>query len=111
VEVNEVWEQLGNMVDMVKRVQQYVSQAEEQLKAERIEVSSGDVVKVVVNGQQTVVAIELNAKYLEGANAGLLQDLIVATVNSGLAKSREMHQAAMAKLAGDLNLPNIPGLF
>jgi DNA-binding YbaB/EbfC family protein len=111
VEVKEVWEQLGNMMDMVKRVQQYVGQAEEQLKAERIEVSSGDVVRVVVNGQQTVVAIELNAKYLEAANAGLLQDLIVATVNSALTKSREMHQAAMGKLAGDLNLPNIPGLF
>lgn len=109
--MKEVWEQLGNMMDMVKRVQQYVSQAEEKLKAERIEVSSGDVVKVVVDGQQTVVAIELNAKYLEAGNAGLLQDLMVATINSALAKSRDMHQAAMGKLAGDLNLPNIPGLF
>lgn len=106
-----MWEQLGNMMDMVKKVQQYVSQAEEQLKAEKIEVSSGDVVKVVVNGQQSVIAIELNAKYLEAGNAGLLQDLIVATVNSALGKSRDMHQAAMGKLAGDLNLPNIPGLF
>lgn len=111
MEVNVVWEQLGNVMDMVKKVQQYVGQAEEKLKAERIEVSSGDVVKVVVNGQQEIVAIELNAKYLEAANAGLLQDLLVATANSALAKSREMHQAAMGKLAGDLNLPSIPGLF
>lgn len=106
-----MWEQFGNVMEMVKKVQQNVSQAEEQLKSERIEVSSGDVVKVIVNGQQTVVAIELNGKYLEAANAVLLQDLLVATVNSALAKSREMHQAAMGKLAGDLNLPNIPGLF
>ncbi len=106
-----MWEQFGNVMEMVKKVQQNVSQAEEQLKSERIEVSSGDVVKVIVNGQQTVVAIELNGKYLEAGNAVLLQDLLVATVNSALAKSREMHQAAMGKLAGDLNLPNIPGLF
>ncbi len=106
-----MWEQFGNVMEMVKKVQQNVSQAEEQLKSERIEVSSGDVVKVVVNGQQTVVAIELNGKYLEADNAVLLQDLLVGTVNSALAKSREMHQAAMGKLAGDLNLPNIPGLF
>lgn len=106
-----MWEQFGNVMEMVKKVQQNVSQAEEQLKSERIEVSSGDVVKVIVNGQQTVVAIELNGKYLEADNAVLLQDLLVATVNSALAKSRDMHQAAMGKLAGDLNLPNIPGLF
>ncbi|MDR7865211.1 MAG: YbaB/EbfC family nucleoid-associated protein [Sporomusaceae bacterium] len=106
-----MWEQFGNVMEMVKKVQQNVSQAEEQLKSERIEVSSGDVVKVIVNGQQTVVSIELNGKYLEPGNAVLLQDLLVATVNGALAKSREMHQAAMGKLAGDLNLPNIPGLF
>ncbi|MDT8900986.1 YbaB/EbfC family nucleoid-associated protein [Anaeroselena agilis] len=106
-----VWEQFGNVMEMVKKVQQNVSQAEEQLKSERIEVSSGDVVKVVVNGQQTILAIELNGKYLEADNTVLLQDLLVATINSALAKSREMHQAAMGKLAGDLNLPSIPGLF
>jgi DNA-binding YbaB/EbfC family protein len=106
-----MWEQFGNVMEMVKKVQQNVSQAEEKLKSERIEVTSGDVVKVIVNGQQTVVAIELNGKYLEADNAALLQDLLVATVNNALAKSREMHQAAMGKLAGNLNLPNIPGLF
>lgn len=104
-------EQLGNVMEMVKKVQQSVSQAEEQLKNERIEVASGDVVKVVVNGQQAVVSLELSAKYLTADNAGLLQELLVATINNALAKSREMHQAAMGKLAGDLNLPNIPGLF
>lgn len=104
-------EHLGNMVDMVKKVQQYVGQAEEQLKNQTVELTSGDVIKVVVNGQQTVLAIEINSKYLTPDNTMLLQDLLVATINNALAKSREMHQAAMGKLAGDLNLPNIPGLF
>lgn len=106
-----MWEQFGNMMEMVKKVQQYVSQTEEQLKSERIEVSGSDVVKVTVNGQQTVVSIELNAKYLSPDDAALLQDLLVSTMNSALDKSRVMHQQAMSKLAGELNLPNIPGLF
>lgn len=106
-----MWEQLGNVMDMVKKVQQQVGLREEELKNERIEVSSGDVVKVIVNGQQTVLTIELNPKYLAADNALLLQDLLTASINNALAKSREMHQAAMGKLAGDLNLPNIPGLF
>lgn len=106
-----MWEQFGNVMDMVKRVQQYVAETEEQLKNERIELTSGDVVKVVVNGQQNIMGIELNPKYLSADDAALLQDLLVTTINNALAKSREMHQAAMGKLAKDFNLPNIPGLF
>jgi hypothetical protein len=106
-----MWEQFGNVMDMVKRVQQYVAETEEQLKNERIELTSGDVVKVVVNGQQNILGIELNPKYLSAEDAALLQDLLVTTINNALAKSREMHQAAMGKLAKDFNLPNIPGLF
>ncbi len=106
-----MWEQFGNVMDMVKKVQQNVNQAEEQLGSQHIEVTSSDVVKVVVNGQQSIVSIEFGAKYLSADNAILLQNLLVATINNALAKSREMHQAAMNKLASELNLPNIPGLF
>lgn len=106
-----VWEQFGNVMEMVKKVQQYVGQTEEQLKNERIEITGSDVVKVVVNGQQAIVAIELNAKYLTPDNTLLLQDLLVATLNNALSKSQEIHQAAMGKLASEFNLPNIPGLF
>ncbi|MBP2655489.1 MAG: protein ybaB [Firmicutes bacterium] len=106
-----MWEQFGNVMEMVKRVQQYVSQTEDQLKTEKIEITSGDVIKVMVNGQQTVVSIEINSNYLSAENASLLQDLLVATINNALNKSRELHQEAMGKLAKDFNLPNIPGLF
>ncbi len=96
---------------MVKKVQQNVDQVQDQLKQERIEVSSGDVIKIILNGQQELVAIELNPKYLTADNATLLQDLIAATMNNALTKSRELNQTAMSKLAGDMNLPKIPGLF
>ncbi|HAK72602.1 MAG TPA: nucleoid-associated protein, YbaB/EbfC family [Sporomusaceae bacterium] len=104
-------EQLGGLMDMVKKVQQNVDQVQDQLKQERIEVSSGDVIKIILNGQQELVAIELNPKYLTADNATLLQDLIAATMNNALTKSRELNQTAMSKLAGDMNLPKIPGLF
>ncbi|MBP2643062.1 MAG: Nucleoid-associated protein [Firmicutes bacterium] len=106
-----MWEQFGNVMEMVKKVQQYVSQTEEQLKNERIEVTSGDVVKVIINGQQTILGIELNANYLAAENMALLQDILVATINNALMKSRSLHQDAMSNLAKDFNLPSIPGLF
>lgn len=106
-----MFENLGNMMEMVKKVQQNVQTIQEQLKSERIEVSSGDVIKVIVNGQQDVVSLELNGRYLSPDNAALLQDLLVATLNSAMAKSRELNQTAMGKLTSELNIPKIPGLF
>jgi DNA-binding protein, YbaB/EbfC family len=106
-----VLEQFGNVMEVVKKLQQNVEDVQNQLKNERVEVSSGDVIKITMNGQQEVVSLELNSKYLTVDNATLLQDLLVATINNALGKSRELNQLAMNKLAGDLNLPKIPGLF
>ena len=106
-----MWENLGNMMELVKKVQQNVENVHDQLKSQQIEVSSGDVIKLTVNGQQELLAIEINNKYLSPENAILLQDLLVATINNALTKSRELQQTAMGKLTGDLNLPKIPGLF
>lgn len=111
MEVVYMWENLGNMMEMVKKVQQNVDNVQEHLKSQHIEVSSGDVIKLTLNGQQELLAIEINSKYLSVENGVLLQDLLVATINNGLTKSRELQQAAMSKLTGDLNLPKIPGLF
>lgn len=104
-------EQLGGLMEIVKKVQQNVDSVQEQLKKERVEVSSGDVIKIILSGQQEVLSIEINPKYLNAESAALLQDLLVATMNNALAKSRDLNQGAMSKLAGDLNLPKIPGLF
>lgn len=106
-----MWENLGNMMEMVKKLQQSVDTMQEDLKNQRIEFSSGDVIKVILNGQQEIISIELNPKYLASENAILLQDLLVSTLNNALIKSRELNQNAMNKLTGNLNLPKIPGLY
>lgn len=106
-----MWENLGNMMELVKKVQQNVDNVQDHLKAQHIEVSSGDVIKLTLNGQQELISLEINNKYLSPENGSLLQDLLVATINNGLTKSRELQQAAMSKITGDLNLPKIPGLF
>ena len=106
-----MFEQFGNIMEIVKKLQQNVDTLQQQLQNERIEVSSGDVIKVIINGQQDILSIEVNPKYLSPDNAALLQDLLTATLNKALVKSRDLHQEAMGKLSGELNLPKIPGLF
>lgn len=106
-----MFENIGNMMDVIKKVQSNVQTIQYQLQNERICANSGDVVNVIVNGQQDLISIDFNPNYLTPENQLLLQDLLTATINSALAKSRDINQSAMSKLASDLNLPNIPGLF
>ena len=80
---------LGNVMDLVKKVQE----AQQNLQNEEISSSSGDVMTVVVNGQQDIVSIEINPNYLSPENKLFL------------------NQSAINKLTNDLNLPHIPGLF
>ncbi|MDU2065804.1 MAG: YbaB/EbfC family nucleoid-associated protein [Sporomusaceae bacterium] len=106
-----MFEQFGNLMEMVKKLQQNVNEVQEKLKEERIVVTSGDALTVTMNGQQDLVTIELNPKYLSPENAPLLQDLLVATINNAVEKSREISQSAVGQLSSDLNIPKIPGLF
>lgn len=98
---------LGNVMDLVKKVQE----TQQSLQNEEVSSSSGDVMTVVVNGQQDIVSINLNPNYLSPENKLLLQDLLCATLNQAIAKSRDLNQSAINKLTNDLNLPHIPGLF
>lgn len=106
-----MWENLGNMMEVIKKIQQNLEYAQDELKKEKITVSSGDAITVIINGQQEILSIELSPKYLTSDNFKLLQDLLVSTINNGLQKSKELNQTVMGKVTNELNLPKIPGLF
>lgn len=101
----------GNMIDVIQKVQQNVSSIQENLRDKHLTSASGDVLQVVVNGAQEVVAIQLNPQYLQAENKAMLEDLLIACLNDALSQSRLQSQSAMSKLAGEFNLPSIPGLF
>jgi hypothetical protein len=41
----------------------------------------------------------------------MLQDLILAAVNDGLTKSREMVNQRMSELTGGMNIPGLTGMM
>ena len=53
---------------------------------------------------------EIKLAVLDPEDIEMLQDLIMAAVNDGISKAKEMVNEEMGKLTGGLNLPNIPGL-
>lgn len=99
------------VMEIVQKVQQNADSIQEGLRQERLESVSGDVVRVVMNGVQEIVAIELNPTYLSPNNKAMLEDLLTACLNDVCSRSRARGQAAMGQLASEFNLPPIPGLF
>jgi hypothetical protein len=67
-------------------------------------------VSVVVNGRQELVSINIEPEVINSDDKEMLQDLVLAAVNDGLSKAKEMVNEEMGKLTRGLNLPNIPGL-
>jgi DNA-binding protein YbaB len=64
-------------------------------------------VQVTVNGQFNLTALKIEAAVINAEEKDLLEDLILAAVNDGMRKARELASAEMAKLTGGLKIPGL----
>jgi hypothetical protein len=69
--------------------------------------AGGGMVKVVANGKQQIVSIQIEKEVVDPDDVDMLQDLVMAAVNDALTKSQEMVSTEMAKLTGGLSIPGL----
>jgi DNA-binding YbaB/EbfC family protein len=102
---------MGNLLKQAQQFQTKIAKLQEELEDRTVEASAGGgMVSVVVNGRQELVSITIEPEVINADDKEMLQDLILAAVNDGLSKAKEMVNEEMGKLTRGLNLPNIPGL-
>jgi DNA-binding YbaB/EbfC family protein len=104
---------LGNLKKMAEEMQNKMAQVQSELKERIVEGSAGGgVVIAYVNGAQEIVGIKISpdVSLLSGTeDTEMLADLVMAAVNQGLEKSRQLAQQEMAKITGGLGgLPELP---
>jgi DNA-binding YbaB/EbfC family protein len=81
---------------------------QEELAEKTVETTSGGgMVKVVANGRQQIVSIQIEEEVIDPDDVEMLQDLILAAINDALAKSQEMVSGEMSKLTGGINIPGM----
>ncbi len=101
-----------NMNKLMKQAQQMqakVTKMQEELEQKTIETSAGGgVVKVVVNGKQELLDIQIDPTAVDPEDVEMLEDLILAAVNEGMRKVADMVNHEMSKITGGMN---IPGMF
>jgi DNA-binding YbaB/EbfC family protein len=108
-----VFSNLGNLTELMRnagKLRESVEKATESLGQLQVEgTAGGGVVSAKVNGRLEVVAIRIDPKLLADGDAELLEDLVTAAVNQGLAKAREAAAQSISALAGNLPIPGFPG--
>jgi nucleoid-associated protein EbfC len=102
---------MGNLMKQAQQLQTKMARLQEELGEKTVEASSGGgMVSVVVNGRQEVLSIKIDREVINPDDSEMLQDLILAAINDGLAKAKSMVNDEMSAITGGLNLPPIPGL-
>ena len=92
-------------------MQKKMEEIQEEAAKEVIEASAGGgMVTVKVNGKQEVISIVIEEDVVSSDDIEMLQDLVVAAVNEGIKKSKEVVEQKMSAVTGGLGL-NLPGLF
>lgn len=100
---------MQGLMKQAQKMQEKIQKAQEELKDKTVEATvGGGMVKVVVNGAQELVSIEIDKEAVDPEDVETLQDLVLSAVNTGLKKSQEMVQSEMGDITGGMN---IPGMF
>ena len=99
---------MGNLMKQAQKLQSKMLKLQEELADKTVETTSGGgMVKVVANGKQQIVSIEIEKEVVDPDDVDMLQDLILAAVKDALTKSQDMVSSEMSKLTGGMNVPGM----
>jgi len=95
----------SNMLKQAQEMQKKMLEAKENLKNIQAEgISGGGAVKVILNGQNEMVKIEIDPNLMTEEKE-ILEDLIVAATNSAKKEVETKAAEEMSKITGGLKLP------
>jgi len=99
---------MGSMMKQAQKLQTQMLKLQEELAEKTVEATAGGgMIRVIANGRQQILSIQIEKEVVDPADVDMLQDLILAAVNDALLKSQEMVSAEMGKLTGGMNIPGL----
>jgi DNA-binding YbaB/EbfC family protein len=89
-------------------MQARMAKIQEELGQKTVEGSAGGgMVQVTVNGQFNLVAVKIEPSVINSSEKEMLEDLVLAAVNDGMRKARDLVSTEMSKLTGGLKIPGL----
>ncbi len=96
------------MMRQAQQLQRRMAELQTELESATVEATAGGgVVSVVVTGKMTIESITIDPEVVSPDDVDILEDLVTAAVNEGLAKAQEMANSKMSELTGGLNIPGL----
>jgi nucleoid-associated protein EbfC len=99
---------MGNLLKQAQEMQARMAKIQEELGQKTVEGSAGGgMVQVTVNGQFNLSKVKIDPAEINEEEKDMLEDLILAAINDGMRKAREMVSAEMSKLTGGFKIPGL----
>ena len=99
---------MGKMMKQAQQLQEKMTKLQEEMADKTVEATAGGgMVKVVANGRQQIVSINIEKEVVDPEDVDMLQDLILAAANEALSRAQEMVSEEMSKLTGGMNIPGM----
>ncbi|HUT32771.1 MAG TPA: YbaB/EbfC family nucleoid-associated protein [Planctomycetota bacterium] len=99
---------MGDLVRQAQKMQQRLSEVQQGLKERVVEgTSGGNMVRVLVNGQQEIVAVKIDPSVVDPKDVTMLEDLVLAAARQGLKKAKDLANDEMGKVTGGVAMPGM----
>lgn len=102
---------MRNMNDILRQaqvMQNKIAKLQQDMADKTYEAASGGgMVKAEVSGRQELLKLHIEPAALEGKDAEMLEDLIIAAVNEALRVARESMEREMTAISGGIKLPGM----
>lgn len=99
---------MGNLLKQAQEMQSRMAKMQEELAQKTVDGSAGGgMVQVTVNGQLALMTIKIDPTVINSEEKEMLEDLIMAAVNDGMRKARDMASTEMSKITGGLKIPGL----
>lgn len=95
-----------DMSELLKKAQELQSKMQEsqsELAAKKVQgVAGGGMVKVIANGQQEILSVDIEPEVIKVEEKELLEEMVVAAVNQALKEAKELASKQIQNQAGDM---------
>lgn len=97
-----------NLQEMLSQARQQAEKLQEQMQHTVVEASSGGgSVTVKMNGQKQVLSVVIEPDVVKSGDIEMLQDLVMAAVNSAAQKVDDAMKSSLGGMLGGLGLPGM----
>jgi DNA-binding YbaB/EbfC family protein len=102
---------MQQMMAQVQKMQRDVELAQQELRNEVVEASTGGgMVTVKVSGDLQVREVRIDPQAIDPDDAEILADMVLAAVNEALRKAQELADSKLGGATSGLDLGNLGGL-